>query len=93
MKFNVDTYLEAMEQPSITIDGQEYKAKHLSFNDALRFQSRFEDGMTADNIPVFVKELCEATNLPSDKILNLPPAVFQKVLEGFLAPLVTGITK
>lgn len=93
MHFNADSYLEAMDTPSITIDGVEYKAKHLSFNDALRFQSRFEEGMTAETIPVFVRELCEATNLPADKILALPPSVFQKVLEGFLAPLVTGILK
>lgn len=92
MAFNADAYLEAMESPTITIDGVEYVAKHLSFNDALRFQSRFDTGLDADSIPVFVKELCEAVNLPADKILGLPPVVFHRVLEGFLAPLLTGVS-
>lgn len=90
MKLNVDEYLEAVERPEITIGGETYVAKHLSFNDALRFQSRFEEGLNADTIPQFVKELCEAVGLPGDKILELPPVAFQHVIERFLVPLVGG---
>lgn len=90
--FNADSYLQSITKPTITLDGVEYEAKLLSFRDAVRFQHQLTtvDMANPDELLKFVTDVCAATNLPAEKIIDLPPQVFNKVVEGFFGYLLTG---
>ena len=91
--FNADELIEALEVPVLVIGGEEYKAKPLSFRDALVFQKRLQemDTTNADALINFTEELCAVIEVPADKVLSLPPTVFGKVIEGFFGFLL-GMT-
>lgn len=91
--FNADTFLAALEAPTLTLNGTTYTAKALSFRQAVRFQHTLSktDLADPDALEAFVHEFCKATNLPADEILDLPPQVFNEVLTSFFTSLL-GVT-
>lgn len=90
IKMNADDYLSAIETPSLTLNGQTYTTKPLSFRSAVKLQKRLSSLSGDDQLEQlqqFTIELCAEVDLPADEILDLPPAVFMKVVEEFFLSL------
>ena len=83
-KIDIDAYLAAIEEIEVTVGGEVYKCKLLSFKDAVELQSRMSNESTeADGILEFMKDVCSKTGLPEEKMLALPPEVFMHVIKDF----------
>lgn len=87
--FNADELMTALEQPVLILNGVEFKAKHLSFKDAIAFQTRLQslDVTNPDALVTFTEDLCNAIDIPAEVVLGLPPTVFGKVIESFFGYL------
>lgn len=90
MGFNADEYLATLEVPTITIGGVEYKGKLLTFNEALSLQLVLSglDTSNVESVKDAVTKICDAVQIPSDVVLQLPVAVALKAVTNFLAVLI-----
>ena len=87
MGFNADAYLEAFTPPAITIGGEEYVGKLLSFDEVVEFMPLLEridsgEASLADTRDL-TRDVCTAIGIPADKVLALPPTVALEAIKGF----------
>ncbi len=91
MGFNADEYLSALTPPSITIGGETYTGKLLSFDELQPFQDRFAqiqaDDLSLKEFRDLTGELCEALDLPKDKVLTLPAPAMLAATASFFQSL------
>ena len=85
--FDADAYIAAMSPPSIVIEGETYTGKLLSFDEWITLMPTFEkleeDGVPAAEFPAVARKICEAFDLPADKILKLPIVALKAALVSF----------
>lgn len=84
--FDADSYLEAMEPPTLKVGGQTYTGRHLSLNRTVEFRKRLVD-TPMDEIGAYVRDFCEATALPVDALMQLPPGAVLAALDDFFGSL------
>lgn len=88
-KINVDKMLEAVEEIEVTIGGEVYKCRLLNFKEAVSLQGKM-DASTPESVLEFMKEVCQKTGLPEDKMLELPPEVFMETIQAFFGSTPTS---
>lgn len=82
---NIDEFISMTESPKLVIGGKEYSIRPLSFRDAVKFQKRLSelDTSNMEELEKLITDICEAGELPTEKILSLPPNGVNKIIESF----------
>lgn len=93
MRLDAKAMLEALDRPVfVDLDGIEYTGRLLSHLETSKFLGALQDwgkgGTPKADIEQQLRQLCEAAELPYDKIVALPEAVFQRVIADFFGFLV-----
>ena len=88
MTFNADEYLKTLTPPSIVIGGVTYTGKLLSLDALIPFQEqalRIDQGKASvQEIRDIAAAMCDAMDLPTEKILALPYTVMLVAVADFL---------
>src|SRR5687767_12814820 len=89
LHIDADELLKALEVPSITIGGETYTGKPIGFLDSLKLDKMMKviqnDPSDLDAQVDYIKAVCDATSLPTDKVLTLPVDIVLTLMQRFLA--------
>ena len=91
MRFDAKALAAALEPPVfIDLEGQEHRGLVLSHAQMTGFLDLFQgwaEGVKRDELDEGVRKLCDACQLPADKIVALPEPLYQKWLADFFGYL------
>lgn len=94
MSINVDEYLQALDAPSIILEGETYTGKHISVRKAAQLIRSLESAdLESEEGIERTKALLDELGLPGEKLVDLPIAVFNKVLADFFTAMQDTNTK
>jgi hypothetical protein len=82
-KTNFDALLVALEPYSITLQGQDYVAREISYLEAKQLKQQMEQ--MQDDDEAVVRAFCDALQLPTDLIVQLPTVLVETMIRDFFA--------